>query len=72
MAKRIRPKRRIETLENDHGRITHVKCADCSWKVALSSEHCSDEDIRELFSFWDHDCDEHRIEAAFRRAGRHD
>ena len=67
MATRIRPSRTVENLVDDNGHVTHVKCSQCSWKVALNGMQCSDEDIRELFSFWVHDCDDHRIGAAFRK-----
>ena len=70
MAKRIRPKRTIETLVDDNGHITFIKCTQCHWKAPVTSPHCSDEEIRELFSFWDHNCDEHQVGAAFRREGR--
>ena len=67
MAKRIRPQRTIEALVDDHGRVTHAKCSQCAWKVPLDHDNCSDEQIRQLFSFWDHDCEDYRIGFTFRR-----
>jgi len=59
--------RTIEKLVDDDGNATHMKCSQCCWKVPINEED-SDEAIRKEYeSFCDHNCDEHRIGAAFRR-----
>jgi hypothetical protein len=58
----------IENIQDDHGQITHVKCSECSWKVPVDGAYSADEVICDLFTrFSSHDCEEHRIGAAFRK-----
>jgi hypothetical protein len=59
--------RTIEKLVDDEGKVTHVKCSQCCWKVPVN-EKDSDETVRKEYkSFCEHNCDDHRIGAAFRK-----
>jgi hypothetical protein len=57
MAATSRSHKTIEKIVDDMGRVTHLKCSRCSWKVAVDGND-PDELVREVYSsFTGHECD---------------
>jgi hypothetical protein len=60
MAK-FRTFRTIENQTDGKGRVTTVKCSNCSWNMPVDGEFDSDSAIQQIYSaFSAHDCGNHR------------
>ena len=66
---KIKVHRSIEKLVDDAGKVTHLKCTECCWKMSVHEVNNEvPEGVYKVFS--EHNCDDHRIGAAFRKVRR--